>query len=42
MDRKATAKQTLNIMEQGYYETEGEKIEIRELLEHSVKAFRYL
>ncbi len=37
MDRKATAKQTLNIMEQGYYETEGEKIEIRELLEHSVK-----
>lgn len=37
MDRKATAKQTLNIMEQGYYEIEGKKIEIRELLEHSVK-----
>lgn len=37
MDRKAIAKQTLEIMRQGYYEIEDKKIEIRELLEHSVK-----
>lgn len=37
MDRKATARETLDIMEQGYYEIEGRKIEIRELQEHSVK-----
>lgn len=37
MDRKAIARQTLNIMEQGYYETEDRKIEIRALLEHSIK-----
>ena len=37
MDRKATARETLNIMEQGYYEAEGRKIEIRELQKHSVK-----
>lgn len=37
MDRKATARQTLNIMEQGYYEIEDRKIEIKLLLEHSIK-----
>lgn len=37
MDRKAIARQTLNIMEQGYYETEDRKIEIRALLEQSIK-----
>ena len=37
MDRKATARQTLNIMEQGYYEIDNQKVEIKDLLEHSVK-----
>jgi len=37
MNRKATARETLDIMEQGYYETEGRKIEIKELQERSIK-----
>lgn len=37
MDRKATARETLHIMEQGYYEIEGRKIEIGEMQEHSIR-----
>ena len=37
MDRKAIARETLNIMERGYYEIESRKIEIGELQEHSIK-----
>ncbi|PNV64015.1 TIGR02452 family protein [Clostridium sp. chh4-2] len=37
MDRKATAKETLRIMEQGYYEYQGEKISIMEDHRASVK-----
>lgn len=37
MDRKATAKETLRIMEQGYYEYQGKKISIMEDHRASVK-----
>lgn len=37
MDRKATARETLHIMEQGYYEIEGRKIEIGEMQKHSIR-----
>lgn len=37
MDRKATARQTLAIMEQGYYQYGDSKIEIRSTLEASVR-----
>ena len=37
MDRKATARQTLAIMEQGYYQYGDSKIEIRSALEASVR-----
>lgn len=37
MDRKATARQTLAIMEQGYYQYGDNKIEIRSTLEASVR-----
>ncbi|MDE6917983.1 MAG: TIGR02452 family protein [Lachnospiraceae bacterium] len=37
MDRKATARQTLAIMEQGYYEYKDKKIEIRSDMEASVR-----
>lgn len=36
MDRKATAGETLAIMDQGYYETAGTRVDIREQQEHSV------
>ena len=42
MDRKATARQTVAIMEQGYYEIDSKKVAIRDLLEHSVKESRLL
>lgn len=38
MDRKAIAKETLSIMEQGYYYKENQKIEISQVHEKSVKA----
>ena len=37
MDRKATARQTVEIMKQGFYEVDGKIVEISELLEHAVK-----
>ena len=37
MDRKATARETLKIMEQGYYELEGKHIDIRLDMESSIK-----
>lgn len=37
MDRKAAAQETLHIMEEGYYEAGGRRIEIKELLERSRK-----
>ena len=37
MDRKAVARETVNIMEKGYYETEGCRIPIGELQERSMK-----
>lgn len=37
MDRKATAKQTLAIMEQGYYQYEDRKVDIRSDMEASVR-----
>ncbi len=37
MDRKATARETLKIMEQGFYEFEGKQIEIRLDMEASIK-----
>lgn len=37
MDRKAVARETLEIMKKGYYEVEGRRIEIGEQQEHSVK-----
>ena len=37
MDRKAVARETVNIMEKGYYETEGCRISIGELQERSMK-----
>ena len=37
MDRKETARQTLAIMEQGYYQYGDSKIEIRSALEASVR-----
>ena len=36
MDRKAVARETLTIMEQGYYEREGKRIDIRTDMEASV------
>lgn len=38
MDRKATAKETLQIMEQGYYEYEGKRIDIQSDMDASVRA----
>jgi len=37
MDRKAVARETLDIMEKGYYEVQGRKIDIKALQERSVK-----
>lgn len=37
MDRKAVARETLKIMEQGYYEIEGKQIDIRFDMETSIK-----
>ena len=37
MDRKAVARETLAIMEQGHYEYEGERISIREGMEESIR-----
>lgn len=37
MDRKAIAKETLRILEQGYYEYDGKKIEIKEIQEKAVE-----
>ena len=37
MDRKAIARQTLDIMEKGWYETEGTVVEIRARQQESVK-----
>ncbi len=37
MDRKATAKETLNIMEQGYYELDGKRIDISGDMERSIE-----
>ena len=37
MDRKAIARQTLDIMEKGWYETEGAVVEIRARQQESVK-----
>ncbi len=37
MDRKAVARETVDIMEKGYYETEGSRIFIGELQERSMK-----
>lgn len=36
MDRKAVARQTLEIMSTGWYETEGKRVEIRSLQEDSI------
>lgn len=36
MDRKAIAKQSLSIMDQGYYQYKNERIEIRLDMEHSI------
>ena len=38
MDRKAVARETLTIMEQGYYEREGKRIDIRTAMEASVNS----
>ncbi len=40
MDRKSIARETLDIMRQGYYEYEGRRVEIREQLAASVKGSR--
>lgn len=37
MDRKAVAKETLRIMEQGYYEIEGKKFDVCLDMESSIK-----
>ena len=37
MDRKATAKETLNIIEQGYYELDGKRIDISGDMERSIE-----
>ena len=37
MKRKEIARETLDIMEKGYYETQGKRIEIGALQEKSVK-----
>lgn len=37
MDRKAVAKQTLSIMEQGYYQYKDKKVDIRLDMEHSIR-----
>lgn len=37
MDRKAIARETLDIMEKGYYEADGKKIEIMALQEYSLR-----
>ena len=37
MDRKASARETLKIMEQGYYEFEGKQINISLDMENSIK-----
>lgn len=37
MDRKAIARETLDIMEKGYYELNGQKVEIMALQEYSLK-----
>lgn len=37
MDRKAIARETLKIMEQGYYEYEGKRIAIGEDMEESIR-----
>ena len=37
MDRKATAKETLIIMEQGYYELDGKRIDISGDMERSIE-----
>lgn len=37
MDRKATARQTLSIMEQGYYQYKDKKIDINLDMEHSIQ-----
>ena len=37
MDRKATARETLAIMDRGYYEVNGTRVDIREQQEDSVK-----
>ena len=37
MDRKAVARQTMAIMEKGYYEIEGHKVEIGALQKHSME-----
>ncbi|MDE7414947.1 MAG: TIGR02452 family protein [Lachnospiraceae bacterium] len=38
MDRKATARETLTIMEQGYYQYEGQKIDIQSDMDASTRA----
>lgn len=37
MDRKATAKETLTIMERGYYEVNKVRVDIKDLQAHAVK-----
>lgn len=37
MDRKALARETLQIMDDGYYEIQGKRVDIRALQEYSVK-----
>lgn len=37
MDRKALARETLTIMDNGYYEIQGKRVDIRALQEYSVK-----
>lgn len=37
MDRKAIARETLDIMDRGYYETNGKRIDIKKQMENSVK-----
>ncbi len=39
MDRKAVAKQTVAIMERGFYEVDGEKIDIKGDMEESRRWF---
>ena len=38
MDRKATARETLTIMEQGYYQYEGQKMDIQSDMDASIRA----